>query len=53
MPRRTFTGVRLSETGRDAIQYYADRETGGNVSEMIRRLLAEALTARQRRAGLK
>lgn len=47
-PRREFVGIRLAQTGIAAIDTYAKAE-GVSRSEMIRRLLAEALTARQRR----
>jgi hypothetical protein len=46
---RKFVGVRLAPTGRAAIQELADREAGGNLSEMVRRLLSEAVTARRKR----
>jgi hypothetical protein len=48
-PRRPLVGVRLSDEGRAYIERMAERETDGNLSEMIRKLLGEAVTAR--RAG--
>jgi hypothetical protein len=47
MARRNFVGIRLTEDGRAHIQLLADRETGGNFSQMIRTLLAEAVAARK------
>jgi metal-responsive CopG/Arc/MetJ family transcriptional regulator len=47
-PRRPIVGVRISEAGIQAIDAFALSEQVGR-SEMIRRLLAEAITARQRR----
>jgi hypothetical protein len=41
--------VRLSADGLVAVKALADQETEGNVSMMIRKLLGEALTARQKR----
>lgn len=48
MARRTYVGVRLSPAGLEAIEKLAAMETGGNLSEMIRKLLSEAVTARQK-----
>lgn len=48
-PRRQYVGVRLSPAGLEAVEKLAETETEGNVSEMIRKLLSEAITARQRR----
>jgi len=48
-PRRLYVGVRLSPAGLEAIEKLAAAETDGNLSEMIRKLLAEAVAARQRR----
>jgi hypothetical protein len=48
-PRREPVPLRLSPAGRQAVQELADKETDGNLSEMIRKLLAEAVAARQRR----
>jgi len=48
-PRRLYVGVRLSPDGLDVVEKLAEAETGGNLSEMIRKLLSEALAARQRR----
>jgi hypothetical protein len=55
MARRGFVGVKMSDEGRDAIQAIADAEHGGNLSEAIRDLLADALAQRRRRkqAGAK
>lgn len=46
-PRRGLNAIRLSVEGEKAIQALADAETDGNKSEMIRRLLSEALAARE------
>lgn len=46
-PRREYIGVRLSPEGVAAVRLLAERETGGNLSEMLRKLLSEALTQRQ------
>lgn len=46
-PRRKAYAIRLSDNGVAAIQELADKETGGNLSEMARKLLAEAIAARQ------
>lgn len=43
--RRTYTAVRLGPAI-DTIREMAEKETGGNVSAMIRKLLGEAITAR-------
>lgn len=45
-PRREYIGVRLSPEGVAAVRLLADRETGGNLSEMLRKLLSEALAWR-------
>jgi len=50
-PRRPVLGLRLSDEDRKYIEGLAERETDGNLSEMIRRLLAEAVTARQKTAS--
>lgn len=47
MPRRMFA-VRLSESGLTEIGKLA-KEEGVTVSDMVRRLLSEAITARRRR----
>jgi len=39
--------VRFRPDGLAVVRQYADAETDGNVSEMIRRLVAEAVAARQ------
>lgn len=46
-PRRKAIAVRLHDDGIDAIQELADREVDGNFSEMVRKLLAEAVAARR------
>lgn len=40
--------MRLSEAGHAEVQRLADEETEGNVSQMARKLLSEALDARRR-----
>jgi len=47
-PRRPLVGIKISEEGRRHIQELADVETDGNLSRMIRKLLAEAVAARQK-----
>lgn len=47
-PRRPIVGVRISDAGITAIDKLAADEAVTR-SEMIRRLLSEALTARQRK----
>lgn len=47
-PRRPIVGIRISDAGIQAIDALAKAENV-NRSEMIRRLLSEALTARQRK----
>lgn len=47
---RIFVGVRLSDNGLAALDNLAKAE-GVTRSEMIRTLLAEAVQARQKRAG--
>jgi hypothetical protein len=47
-PRREYVGIKLSPAGLETVRAMAEQETGGNVSEMIRRLLVEAVTARQK-----
>lgn len=44
--RRQPLTIRLSENGRRAVRDLALRETEGNESMMVRKLLAEALRAR-------
>jgi hypothetical protein len=51
MARRVYTPVRLGENGLNFITEAAKKETDGNISEMIRKLLGEAITARQKRQG--
>lgn len=46
---RRYVPVRISGDGYKTLADLAKQETGGNVSEMIRKLLAEALTARATR----
>ena len=48
-PRRPLIAIRLSESGLSYIDELAEEEADGNRSEMIRHLLAEAVTARQKR----
>lgn len=48
-PARAFVGVRLSSEGLAQVQALAAKETEGNTSMMIRKLLSEALAARARR----
>lgn len=50
MPPRKVYAVRLSDSGLEAIRRHARAETGGNMSEMIRTLLAEAIAARHAKA---
>lgn len=46
-PRRTFVGVRLSPEGLARVRELAATETKGNLSQMVRTLLAEAIRARR------
>lgn len=48
-PRRRAVPLRLSEEEERPVRQVADNETGGNLSDAIRRLLAEAIAARQGR----
>jgi metal-responsive CopG/Arc/MetJ family transcriptional regulator len=48
-PRRPLVAIRLSAEGLEFIDQLAEQETEGNRSEMVRRLLLEAVTARQKR----
>jgi hypothetical protein len=48
MPRE-YTPVRLSPEGLAKVRELAQAETEGNVSQMIRKLLGEALAARERK----
>lgn len=48
-PRREYIGIRLSPDGLGAVRRLAEDETAGNLSEMVRKLLAEAIQARQKR----
>jgi hypothetical protein len=43
---RKFTGIRLSDEGLARVREMAEVETEGNVSQMIRKLLAEAIAHR-------
>jgi hypothetical protein len=53
-PRRIYFGARLfTPDEHEAIQQLADHETGGNLSEMVRRLVLEALTIRGSRPSKK
>lgn len=47
--QKRFVGVWLAPAGHDTIMAMARRETNGNVSEMIRVLLREAVSARVNR----
>lgn len=47
MTARRYVPVRLSEPGYKQIKQWADEQTSGNTSEMVRILLAEAVAARQ------
>jgi hypothetical protein len=48
-PRRVWMGARLfTPDEHEAIQRLANEQTGGNLSEMIRVLVMEALGARER-----
>lgn len=55
-PRRPYVALRLSQQGLDLIDEWAKAETAtetkpeGNRSEMIRKLLGEAIAARQKKA---
>ena len=52
MPRpgpREYVGIRLSPDELEAVRRFAEQETNGNLSEMIRKLLAEAVKARSGR----
>lgn len=51
MPRRTPVTIRLSDTGLAAVQALAAAETDDNLSDMVRKLLTEALTARAQRVA--
>lgn len=46
MIKQRYFPVRITADGYAALKRLADAETDGNVSEMARRLLGEALTAR-------
>ncbi|MGH3942493.1 MAG: hypothetical protein ACRDTG_28495 [Pseudonocardiaceae bacterium] len=46
-PRRQAIAIRLSAEGLAVVKDLAERETGGNLSEMCRKLLSEAVAARQ------
>lgn len=47
---RRYVAVRISQEGLARLRELADLETEGNVSQMIRKLLGEALAARDRKA---
>jgi hypothetical protein len=49
-PRREYVAVRLKPEALAAVQELAQAETGDNLSEMIRKLLAEAMEARRARS---
>lgn len=48
-PRRTHIGLRFSPDGLATVRALAATETSGNLSAMIRTLLAEAVRARRNR----
>lgn len=48
-PPRDHVAVRLSTDGMQYIRAMADEETEGNISMMIRKLLSEAIAARQKK----
>lgn len=47
---REYVAVRLSPEGLAKVRELAEQETEGNASQMIRKLLGEALAARTNRA---
>lgn len=49
MRRRDHVTVRLSPDGLAKVRELADGETEGNISQMIRKLLREALAERERK----
>jgi hypothetical protein len=49
--RRAHTAVRLSPDGLARVRELAAEETEGNVSAMLRKLLSEALVARDKRTA--
>ncbi len=49
-PRRHHTAVRLAPEALERVELMAEDETEGNVSAMLRKLLKEALAARDTRA---
>lgn len=48
---REYVPVRLSSEGIEHVRRLAEEETEGNVSQMIRKLLGEALAARVAKEG--
>ena len=50
-PRRQSITFRLSESAHDLIDEWAAAETGGNRSEMLRRLFNEAVKLRRSRSA--
>lgn len=52
-PPREYVPVRLSSDGVEEVRRLAEIETEGNVSQMIRKLLSEALAVRAARKGQK
>jgi hypothetical protein len=48
---RRHISIRLGGTGLEEVRRLATQETEGNASAMIRKLLAEALAARTRKAA--
>jgi hypothetical protein len=49
-PRRQLVNIRLAPGGIEAVARLAAIETDGNMSEMIRKLLSEALATRERKS---
>lgn len=49
-PARQHTAIRLSPEALERVEQLADDETEGNVSAMLRKLLSEALRAREGKA---
>jgi hypothetical protein len=46
---REYVAVRLSPDGLARVREMASTETEGNISQMVRRLLSEAIAARDRK----
>lgn len=49
--RREYVPVRLGVDGLERVRQLADEETEGNVSQMVRKLLAEAIQHRDAKKG--